>query len=180
LPCGKLQRGTDQHPEPPRVVWIIEVVDTVQSLAIEQIRAIDQYRAGSALERRFVESHVAPLSTDAHGKALDEIAGGHAAPPGKPATRLPGVTPRYRGTNSATDQPRRARDAGRAPSTSARPPVFAKGTASDPMMSTLRGGGIAPIVASQRQLPGSSFQSTASCTIRRDRAPAPHVETRVA
>src|SRR5689334_10366502 len=55
---------------------------------------------------------------------------------GMRSTSEPAVTPRYRGTTRVTSHPSRASDAGNAPRTSARPPVFENGSASEPMIST--------------------------------------------
>src|SRR5262249_15655916 len=46
----------------------------------------------------------------------------------------PTATPRYLGVTSVASYPSRASVGGSAPSTSARPPVLEKGTASDPMI----------------------------------------------
>src|SRR5262245_21801762 len=64
---------------------------------------------------------------------------------GKRSTSVPASTPRYRGSTSVTSQPSRARAGGSAPSTSASPPVFTNGTASEPMIRS-EGAGIALIL----------------------------------
>src|SRR5438093_4249623 len=56
---------------------------------------------------------------------------------GNDSIRLPADTPRYRGKATVASQPSRARAGGREPRTSARPPVFANGSASEPMINTL-------------------------------------------
>src|SRR6516165_5770569 len=63
----------------------------------------------------------------------------YAAPPitiGKRSTRAPALTPRYFGSATVTSHPSRANAGGSEPSTSARPPLFAKGCASEPTSST--------------------------------------------
>ena len=78
--AGKLERGADQQREPPRVVGIVGVVGAVQRLAIEQVRAVDEHRAGAALRaapRRIRRLACTPPTR--HRKALDELARGHAA-----------------------------------------------------------------------------------------------------
>src|SRR4029453_18608237 len=52
------------------------------------------------------------------------------------STKVPASTPRYRGSTTVALHPRRASAGGNAPRTSASPPVFANGRASEPTMRT--------------------------------------------
>ena len=119
-----VERGAREHGEAPRVVRIVGG-STVDELAIVQVGNVEQ-QDPSALPR-------AALRKRRRSQAYPPILSGIRP------TSVPSRTPRYRGTTTVTSQPSLAIADGSAPRTSASPPVFENGTASEPIMRTERG-----------------------------------------
>ena len=78
-PRGQLERRTHQHREAQGVVRVFRAVDAVQSLPIEQLRAVDEQRGGAVPHPGFEEPDLPDVPAHRHREALDERPGGDSA-----------------------------------------------------------------------------------------------------
>ena len=120
------ERRAREQREPPRIVRMIaRAVRAIDAVAIEQRRLVDQPRARMRPERLFVDLDRVAILPELHDARVDRLARHRDA-----------AIARQHDGHVMTEPPERA---GSAPATSASPPVFANGTASDVTINTVSG-----------------------------------------